>query len=252
MADPKAGTRVYCINGYEYRYVAALGYRHVVRRIFEDDEEGEVEVEGDEIIVDRVFLSPPTQKWSEEIARLDALLRERRVELSHLDQQALEMRQTFNQRPDIAALVDLLAGKPVFYVNEDGALIHAEQKRHFRRFEGAFARSDGRMLFWIAEDSDHRSAMRCLPYQTREQAVEAVRAKVAELVARGDEWALAQALNAAAAAGIEAPAGIAERLRALKAASADMDVANAARSLEAAQKARRDLDVPVESEEKTP
>lgn len=240
MDTHTAGSRVYDIHGSAFIYVAPLGDKHVVRGLF-DDGDGE-DFEGEDQITDSVLFSePPVQQQHAEMARLDAMIAERRTELSHFNEQAREMRRTLDRRPDIAALVDLLVQKPVYFVEENGgAITLTTERRSVREFSMEVRVTSGKMQFWLRLDRDYQSSDYGRIYQTREQAVERVREVIADQMKRGDRYGFAGAIKAAKGAGIEAPAGAAEKLREALIGEADKAV-EAARAALAKATADRTL-----------
>ena len=236
----EVGTRVYGIDGEVYSYVVAVGDRHVVRCLYGEDDG---ESEGDDIVVDRVFSEPPTQQRSDEIARLDALIAERQQQLSHFDAQARELRRTMNAKPEIAALVDLLAQKPVYFVSDQGAICVTTEALMYSEFVMEATIRGGDMHFWIKLDRDGSSSSDCgRIFQTKERAIGRVKQLIAEWTASGSQWDLSRAITAAKGAGIEPPEGAADKLRVKEIAEADKAVATAKAALALANSRRAVLD----------
>src|SRR5574343_322054 len=77
MTEIKKGTTVYDKAGREYEYLAAVEGSHIAHPIVECNEwfEGHKMTSselGDPVVLDRVFLDPPTEKLADEIKKLNA------------------------------------------------------------------------------------------------------------------------------------------------------------------------------------
>lgn len=121
MEGFKAGQMVYTLHGEECEYVASAGGKHVVVKVYENDD-GHA-WGADEVIVDSVFTTPPTQKLHAEVGELEAKSADLRKQLSALRGEVMQAERDHKARmaefaklEPLKHLEDVLAGRITHYV----------------------------------------------------------------------------------------------------------------------------------------
>lgn len=119
MNDFKAGQTVYTLHGEECEYVASAGGKHVVVKIYENDD-GHT-WGSDDAIVDAVFASPPTQKLHAEVGDLEAKTNGLRDQIN-----ALRNELSVAEREHKARMAELTRLEPLKHLQDvlDGLITH--------------------------------------------------------------------------------------------------------------------------------
>lgn len=116
----KAGQTVYTLHGEECEYVASVGGKHVVMKIYENDD-GQPWVGSAESIVEAVFTTPPTQKLHAEVGELETKSQELRDQLSMLRNELFKA-----EREHKARMSELTRLEPLKHLQDvlDGLITH--------------------------------------------------------------------------------------------------------------------------------
>lgn len=119
MQGFKAGQTVYTLHGEECEYVSSAGGKHVVMKIYENDD-GHA-WGADESIVDAVFTTPPTQKLHAEVGELETKSQELRDQLSMLRNELFKA-----EREHKARMSELTRLEPLKHLQDvlDGMVTH--------------------------------------------------------------------------------------------------------------------------------
>lgn len=266
------GDRVYLIDGTECEFVAYVGEKLAVHKVYTTDDDGEETPErlGDVILVREAFASPPTEKRHAEVARLESALSELRAKIADARREETELAAAAKQRDAalaehraVARVVDFIAGKithfairdysDVSVVTRDEAIRYVEQDRWGGRWDGRTLKlltlyghdihdhRNGRGLSWrINRYSDGSGgSFEVMPCQSREEALEVARGWLDEDFAKFDgkvTYGAGALIKSADALGIPVPAAYraAVKQHAIDEAQRSVDCERA--QMEAAQK----------------
>lgn len=254
------GDRVYLLDGAECQFVAHVGDKIVVRKVYSiDDEETEEEREdlGEEVLVREVFASPPTPKRHADVIKLEQALAdlhtklfEARREERELAQKQKERAALLEEHKAVARIVDFIQGKITHFatrsygevrvLTRDEALRYVENDMGGRShpWDGHTLKlltlyghdyrdhRRGRGLSWrLHQYSDGGGSMEVMPCQSREEAIELARGWLAEVFAKPLGYRPEVSIANAEALGLPVPEAFREAVRALRIAEATSAVA---------------------------
>jgi len=224
------GATVYLIDGQECVYEGEIGGKHLVRQVLETEEGEEL---SDIIIAQGVFLSPPTVKLADEVRELNDRLTDLRAEAANLHKEISESQRSrkailtvISQEKGLERIADFIAGRitHAMVVDRGEARIQTlesvlKMRNEYGRDKAIklitlFGQSRGSLEFKINEYQDGSGTNQTIFLFTSEaDAAEALRSWVSS---KWDEWRtgkikeyyLGNAIESAAAGGIEIPADV--------------------------------------------
>ena len=203
MRKHKDGDRLYLKSGAVVSFVGMFGKQYIVRRVMheeideEDDPEDEsVEILGDPVAVDEVFVGVPTQTYAAQIKTLDQSMANKRAQLAELEsaiRQATrgqdEARRAVAVHTNIDRLADWLAGRTLWFAlcryTGNGISVKQVGREASLSLERTRDANDKETVKWwykISGDSYEIAE----PFATPEEAEKAARSMVSAALGKSD------------------------------------------------------------------